>query len=348
MEKIKRLLLHQNLLVFFFCLGVLAGPATSVLLNDDLQVRCTDCITYKGIANFDFNQKNGVRRYRIIIPMIAAGINNILDNKIDKTAPNYFYSDFSLAVSFFLVNIFLFCCYGVVIYRTCMAFGAGVIPSLGALLMVLCCRWTAYLAATPMIDSLYCLVTALLLYAIHTRNNRFVILCIFLGPFAKESFIFFLPLIFFYSGIPRWRLLLFFAISAAIMMAYRYVYEQLAGLPAHSGMQADWGQWTYFKRYWWGLFHPRELFKLFFSLGAWLLIPVYGLLFVRDFGKQLKGRLPGYVYFFLGVVGVHMLFGGYDRHFYLAMPAIAVVIAVSAHVILQRFPGFQQKINPGA
>jgi hypothetical protein len=334
--RIKQYLLNENVLVFLFCLGILAGPSTTVLLNYELQKRCTDCNTYKGIANLDFNQKNGVRRYRIIIPLIAAAVNNVIAEHVEDTKPNYFHGNFSLPVSFFLINIFLFCCYGVAIYRTCIAFDTGVAAALIGVLLMLSCRWTPYLAATPMIDSLYCLVTALVLLGLRTGNNKLIILSIFLGPFAKESFIFFLPLIFFYANISKPKLLLLFVASGLIMVMYRYTYEHLAGLPEHSGAKADWGQWNYFKRYWLGLFSPRELFKLTFNIGVWLVIPLYGIFFIKNFLRDLGAKLPGYIPFFVVVVFFHMLFGGYDRHFYLATPAICVVIALSADALFRK------------
>lgn len=334
---IKQYVLNKNILVFLFCLGVLLGPSTATLLNYELQARCTDCFTYNGVAEFKFDQKNGVRRYRIIVPMLASAIDRIAGDFIDSTKPRYFYGDFSIPVSFFIVNLVFFCLYGVVIYRFCNSFGVGAVAVIIGLLVMLTCRWTSYLAATPMVDSLYCLLTAAVLWALRTNNNRLLVLTVFLGPFAKEAFIFFLPVIFFHARMPKLRLLLYIALSGLVVIVYRYLYEHYSGLPQHSGALADINQINYLKRYWYRWLSPRELYKLVFNINVWILIPLYCALFLNKDFRAICKKIPSYAWWFAGAVFVHMLFGGYDRHFYLAMPVICLAVALCTEAIISRY-----------
>lgn len=336
MNGLRKFLLNANTLVFLFCLAVIIGPAISTLLNFELHVRCTDCYAYKGVALFEFEQ-SAVRRYRIIVPFMAAGINQLFGGVFDKARPEYFHGDFSLPVSFFLVNITIMCLYGVVIYRYITSFGLSAVAALTGLLTMLTCRWTSFWAAMPMVDSLYCLVTALMLLAIREKNTKLLIFTIFIGPFAKEAFAFFLPVIFFHSHIPKKKLVLYILLSGILIFAYRYAYEYYAGLPAHSGNAADVGQVNYFKRYWAGLFTPKGLYKVVSNFGLWILIPVLGALSIPKFLQGIKAKLPSHIWLFLAAVFVHMLFGAYERHMYLAMPVICLFIAFSAEELLKRY-----------
>ncbi len=332
----KKFLLHPNTLIFLFCLAVIIGPAISTLLNYELHVRCTDCYTYTGVAQGDFEQ-SAVRRYRIVVPFIAGGIDRLAGNILEKGRPEYFHGDFSLPVSFFLVNITLMCLYGMVIYRFLVSFGVSTGAALIGLSTMLTCRWTSFWAAMPMIDSLYCLVIALMLWAIRVKNTGLLVFVIFIGPLAKESFAFFLPVIFIYSHLSKSKVLLLILLSGIFIFGYRYGYEHYAGLPANSGNHADMGQVNYFKRYWAGLFTPKGLYKVVSNFGLWLLIPVLGMMYLPKFFAGVRNRLPKYTLPFLAMVVLHMLFGAYERHMYIAMPIICLFIALSAEEWIKRY-----------
>ena len=89
---------HQWCKVFFFCFAVLFGPAITVLFANDLS-QFTDCNTYTALANFNFEQ-SAVRRYRVIIPFLASGLNAIGGDLFNKLSPSYFVGNFSLPFSF--------------------------------------------------------------------------------------------------------------------------------------------------------------------------------------------------------------------------------------------------------
>ena len=189
----------ENLIVFLFCFAVLLGPAYSLFdsYNYDT-VANPDIKTYLGLANFDFDQ-SPIRKYRVIVPFIASGIDFLFHPIFSKFAPNTFPGpDFSLCLSFLLVNCILMSIFGLLVYQLSKAFGCSRNATVVGLLSVLTCRWTMYIAGLPLVDSLYLVIIAMTLLGIKTKNTTLIVVTIFLGPWAKESFLFVAPLIFFF------------------------------------------------------------------------------------------------------------------------------------------------------
>src|SRR4051812_26711120 len=98
----RSLLFRENFLVFIFCMAVMLGPAASQLFTFDPDaIGNTDAKTYTGLAKFELKQ-NPKRRYRIIVPAIAAAVNtgSFVWNRF---TPESFKGDFGIAFSFFVV-----------------------------------------------------------------------------------------------------------------------------------------------------------------------------------------------------------------------------------------------------
>jgi len=232
MQALRRFLFREHNLVFAFCMAIIVGPAINILFAYDLALY-PDTDTYLGLAEFDFAQ-SPVRRFRILVPIAATCIHKVTLGLFNKLAPAYFTGDFSLPFSFFLINTSLMAYFGVLIYKYCRAYGLSVVLSLLSLLVMLSCRYTPYFAALPIVDSLFFITVAMTLAGIKLRNTRMLLVAIFLGPFAKESFIFIAPLIFFYSHLPKRKSAIYLLLSGAIVVLFRYVYEQLAPLPGNA------------------------------------------------------------------------------------------------------------------
>jgi hypothetical protein len=343
MQKLKNFLPGEYVLVFLFCLAVIQGPAFSLIDTYD-QATCVDCQTYMGIARFDFNQ-SPVRRYRPIVPLIAGGINYVFGNVFKKLQPGHFSGDFSLGFSFFIVNNILIGLWGVVIYRYCKVFGTSKWAAIAGILVMLTCRWTSYIAGAAMVDSLYCLVLGLSLLGIQERNTKLTLLAVFLGPFAKESFIFIAPVIFFFSHISKPRLLFYFLLSGIFVFIFRYCYDHFAGFPANSGLISDIDHVKYIKDSIRKLFSFHGVYDVFSNFGMWVLLPAFALMSTHSYWAALKQKAKWYMLFFGIAVLIHMLLSGYlERMFYLAMPIICLTIAIAADEIRKQY-FVTEKIN---
>jgi hypothetical protein len=333
MEGSKNRLLNEYLLVYMFCMAVIIGPAIACLFQYDL-THYPDCKTYLGLAHFEFDQ-NPVRRYRVIIPFAAGALNYLFGGIFGRLSPAYFYGDYSLAFSFFLVNTFLTSWFGLLIYRYCKAFGVDKTSAIIGTLAMLTCRYTIATAALPLVDSLFCVVTMLTLLGIKLKDTRMLLWAIFLGPFAKESFIFIAPLIFFFSHIDKKRLVLYFLLSGVLVFGYRYLYDvytlKIYTLhPVAGGLESDMNHVYNVVGNLRKLFSGGTMFKIMMNIGLWGLVPLLVLFAKKGSGKTLLGTLDKYLVFYLLAVIVQMLLSGsMERMFYLAMPFLCVVVALS-------------------
>ena len=330
------ILLKEHFLVFIFCLAVIAGPCTAVFLNNDLS-NFHDCFTYLGLAGFDFNQY-ALRRYRLIIPLLAATINFVAGNFFGKMSPAHFAGNYPLSVSFFLVNSVLMAFSGLLVYRYCKAFGVGIVPALIGTLAVLTCRCTFYIAALPLVDSLFCVVVTLTLLGIKLKNTNMLLWAIFIGPFAKESFIFIAPLIFFFSHIGKRRLFFLFLLSGVLVFAYRYLYDKYFVLPVGSSMKADIDQIANLTRELPKLLSLSTLGKMIINIGLWGLAPILVLILQPGGGARMLSKLDRYLIFFLISVLLQMLLSGsMERMFYLFMPVICAIVSLSVQELQVAF-----------
>lgn len=336
MQAIRRFLLREHNLVFLFCMAVMTGPAIAILFAFDLS-QAKDCYSYLGLAHFDFEQ-NPVRRFRVIIPFAAAALNKVFGGVFSKLAPSYFKGDFGLPFSFFLINISLMSYYGVLIYRYCKAYGLSTIISLLGLLVMLTCRYTSYTAALPMVDSLFCVVVAMVLLGIKEKNTGMLITAIFLGPFAKEAFIFIAPLIFFYSHINKWKQVAYFLFSGILVFSYRYVYELYVPLQGVTGMQADLYHFTQIPKFANTLFGFMGVYKVVSNVFVWLAVPIAAYLLIPGYFKASVKRVEGlWLWFMASVVLQMLLSGSLERMFYISMPVLCLWVAASANEFKKQY-----------
>jgi hypothetical protein len=284
-----------------------------------------------GLANFDFAQ-SPIRRFRVIIPFLAAGLNYLFGGIFSKLAPVYFVGDFGLPFSFFVVNSLLMSYFGLLIYRYCKAFGTGVYMALFGTLAMLTCRYTAYSAGLPMADSLFFVTVAMSVLGIKEKNTPMLIAAIFIGPFAKEAFIFIAPVIFFCSHIPKKKAFVYFLLSGLLVFSYRFIYELYAPETLVSGLAADFDHLDDIAELVRLLFSPKAMGKILMNIGLWLFVPVVAMLFNRKFFKSLMQQLDRHIGWFMLSVFVQMFVSGaIDRMFYVAMPVICLIVALSAN-----------------
>ena len=324
----KNILSNEYLLVFMFCVAVIAGPAIAILFENNL-LHFPDCTTYLGLAHFDFAQ-SPVRRYRVIVPFLASALNFLFGRVFTCFRPSYFNNEYSLAFSFFVVNVSLTALFGVLVYRYCKAFGCSRASALIGTLAMLTCRYTIYMAALPLVDSLFCVVVTLTLLGIKEKSTGLLLWAIFLGPFAKEAFVFIAPLIVFFSHIDKKKQVLFFVISGALVFTYRFLYDRYAPLPSGSGLDADMSHLPNLIHNLPKLFSVSTLFKILMNVGFWALVPLLVFLISKVRGIFVVKALDKYMLWFVLAIIVQMLLSGsMERMFYLAMPLVCVIVALS-------------------
>ena len=326
----------NHLCLFLFCFAILFGPAYALFdsYNYDT-VANPDLETYLGLAHFNFDQSL-VRKYRVVIPFLAAGFNFLFSPLFSRITPHTFPGpDFSLCISFLFINCIFMSVFGMFVYRLCKEFGVSRLSAVIGLLSVLTCRWTSYLAGLPLIDSLFMLVIAMTLLGIKTKNTTLIVCSIFIGPWAKESFLFIAPLIFFYSSIPKYKQLIFFLLSGILVFSFRYYFDSLSGSGHSLGLKADFEHLENI---------PVSIKRLFSFHGMYEIISIFGvwcILFAALLNKNIRHSLhqhtSSYMIIFLLIVLVNALLSSeLARMFYMSTPITAIWLALISDKILDK------------
>jgi hypothetical protein len=217
-----------HFLIFLFALSIIIGPGYNMYLHYDFS-HTIDTKTYLAVAKGNFKDQSVTRRYRVIVPFAAAVVAWPISKIYTRLWPQRGDNDWPLRLAFFIVNSIITAIAAVFIFYICKLYGASAISAFLAMIAIMAGRWTNYTVGLPMTDSLYLLIIALTIYGIKARNKWALIFVIFIGPFAKESFIFLAPIVFFWGCIPKWKQLVYFIVSGAIVFGARYLIDKQAG-----------------------------------------------------------------------------------------------------------------------
>ena len=314
---------------------MLAGSAYTMYRHYDFS-HSLDTRSYLRVARGEFRGTSITRRYRVLVPWVAAAVAWPLEKVYTRVWPQRPQSEWPLRLAFYVVNTLLLAGAGVVIFRTCLLYGASPAAALLALAAVLSSRWAVYLAGLPMVDSLYVLVVTLAFYAARSGSRTALVCCLLLGPLAKESFVFLVPwLLVFGRAAGRWPLqLALLAVTVALTYAVRYWIDTQAGTPPAASVG---NAFRHFENIGYSL---RRLFSvggvgdLFSVFGFFWLLFLLGLRNAADWRHWLRplGWAGGT---FLLIVLLHMLLSGeLGRMAYLGSPVVAVALAL----LLTRHP----------
>jgi hypothetical protein len=212
------------LLVWLLCLSLLAGSSYNTYLAYE-RFYNPDTETYMNIARLNFKGQSLIRRYRILIPAAAAIASkpiSLFYNKLfqDKREG----ADWPLITGFFIVNCLVMATAGLFIYLICVHYNLSQLAILiGLMAFTVGGRWQSFDTGHPNTDSLCILVTAMLVYALLKQQSLLLIVAIFIGPFSKESFIFFVPvIIWFAKDNLRWKAIGALVIAYGIHIFFRH------------------------------------------------------------------------------------------------------------------------------
>ena len=327
---------RSDILIFLFSLAVIHGASFALMDNYRFE-ECIDCQTYVGLAKGDFDQ-SPIRRYRVIVPFLAGVTDKLADTLFESVKPWSFNWDFSLHCSFLIVNNIIMALFGLIVYKLCRKYVKTSFAAIIGLLTLLTCRWTAYIAGLPLVDSLYCLTIGLTLLGIKTGNRKMLIAAIFIGPWAKESFIFIAPIIFFYSPINKFRQFGLFVLSGILVFGFRFMFDHLNGNDMVESLRLGTGHITNISTSLGRLFSFHGLYELFSVPGFWILLVIIALS-KRNLFSSLFRKMERFWLWYSLVVMVHILLStDIARMFYLLTPALALFFAL----IVDNHPGLQR------
>lgn len=323
------------LFLFLFSLAIISANAYNAYLHYNFPLSIDDENYFKmAQSNYDVSI---TRRYRVIIP-IAAGIVATPISKIYKTIwPHRPENSWPLRLGFLLVNSLIMALSGALIFLLCEAYGTSLFTSLITTIVILTCRWTTYFAGTVSTDSLYFLIIILVMYGIKIKNNMLITIAIFIGPFAKESFIFIAPLIFFFSSVPKKKQIILFLLSGILVFSVRSLIDYQVGTPYSSSLNNAFEHFENFRLTFFKLFSLKGFFEVFSVLGFYFLVILIGFTGGKDKVKLwLKYvDIPLIILFLL--IWLHVFLSAQiARMLFLATPIWAVAIAL----IIEHHPRF--------
>ncbi|ALD21772.1 hypothetical protein AM218_11835 [Hymenobacter sp. DG25A] len=315
---------QRLLLVYGLAVGVLAGPAYTMYVHYDFS-HSPDTRSYLSVARGEFRGVSITRRYRVLVPAVAAAMAWPLERVYARVWPQRAASEWPLRLAFYVVNTLVLAAAGLFWYRSSRCYGVTRESAALAAALVLSSRWAVYTAGLPMVDSLYLLVFALGFYAAVSHSRAALVACILLGPLAKESFVFLVPwLLVFGRGAGRWPVqLAWLAVAGALTLAVRHWIDAGAGTPASASVHNALSHFENVAYSLGRLFSVKgvgEMFSVFgFATLALLLVPA------REWARPLgwAGAMLG------AVVAVHMMLSGeLARMAYLMAPAFTVALAL--------------------
>jgi hypothetical protein len=304
----------------------------SVLFDYDLS-KAVDQKSYWGMAHLDFDTSHH-RKYRFVIPLLAAGVNGIIQGIAGLFGGGLLGGDFSMKFSFYLVNLTIASLWCTIIFKYCRAYGISRLGALFGLLAVVTNRWTAQHVGTPHTDLLFCLAVVCMLYGIKTRQSLFLFAAIFLGPVSKESFLFAAPVLFF-SHWPKWKTAMWLLVSGALTFATRYIIDSATGQPMLHSITADVRVMSYLPSQIARLKIMGYWIELFAAFGLWWLLVLAERLVLKRMPRTIAFLKEPYVIAFLLTSLFQIVLNGeYARMVYMLMPVYAVLVGMAAERLI--------------
>jgi hypothetical protein len=237
----RKMITNRKLMVWLLCLSLLTGSSYNTYLAYE-RFYNPDTETYMNIARFNFKDQSLVRRYRILVPVAAAAVAKPISMFYAKLfTEKREGADWPLITGFFIVNALIMASSGLLIYLVCIHYNISLISTLiGLMAFTVGGRWQSLLTGHPITDSLCVLVTAMLVYALLKQQTALLLAAILIGPFSKESFLFFVPMILWFAkGSLRWKAIITLVIAYAVHVAFRHWVDAQDAAAMHASVDAD-------------------------------------------------------------------------------------------------------------
>ena len=307
------------------------NPADTRGLND------TTC--YMRMAEGDYTVRS-TARYRVITPMIVQYVLHPLLTKTHHIVWSHRDPDpeWLRKLSFFFVNSTLMALTGVLIFKLCLLYKASAAAAACGALSFLLSWHTSYFAGTPLMDAPYLCLIACAFYGIRANSRVAILLAVFLGPLIKESFIFFLPVIFFYGRLSKVRKGAWIVLSGVVVLLVRAWVDRQVDTSQSQAIATNLSHIHHILPSLKAMLSVRQLVELWQAFGFFNLILLCGFIQGKRKSYTWLAGLDAPIAWLLVITGVHMLLSGnLSRMAFVAAPGVAVAIAL----ILDTHPVFK-------
>lgn len=334
MQGIRNLILKHDCLIFIFSFIVLWNLAFHILIYFPLH-QSPDILDYLAMAQLDFD-RSPIRCYRVIIPLLAYLLNASAGWLFDLIHPWTFEGDFSLCLSYLLINTTILSFAMVIIARMCRLHVSDYWLLYIVITAAMSSRWSAEIAGLPLVDSLYFACLCCALFGLQYSKWNYLIAAIWIGPWAKEAFIFMVPVILLFCSPFRKRMMVHLILSGVVVFSFRFLFDSWYGRDWFMSISRDLETFSSIGISFRRLLSLHGLYDVFSVIGFWFLLPI--LIMIWNKKKLLESysshaRLYGA--FLIIVIFQALLSTDLARMLYLAMPIIAVWIAIGLKITKQ-------------
>jgi hypothetical protein len=214
--------------VLFLCTALLAGPAYDSYLHYDF-THSTDSLSYMSMAEGNFDVVV-THRYRVVVPLLSKAVSLPVSMIYGTIWPHRDDAIFHLRFGFFVVNLACMSLVGLMLFRTCQAYGLSLTACCVGVVGVMVSRWSNCLASLPLVDAFHLLCVCLVFFALKSKSGRLLALAILLGPLAKESFVFIAPVTLLFGNLRVWVQLVLYTVAGLLVLAVHLLVD--ANFPA--------------------------------------------------------------------------------------------------------------------
>ncbi len=296
-----------------------------------------DTKSYIKVSNGDFSV-NPVHRYRVIVPLLAKAVSLPFEKVYTKIWSGRTSSTWPLQLGYYIINSILCAVAGLMLYLLCTAYKVNPIWAIIAVTAILTSRWSCYMAGLPLTDSLYLLVIAASFLALKTKNDVLLLFAILIGPFAKESFIFIAPILFFYGHLSWLKKIAAFVIAGALVFGVRYWIDTSNGLETSSGFDKAFDTLNTIKYSLLRIFSFKGAGEIFSVINVFWIIILLGFFNGKKGIKSWGRELDIWLLWLIPSILIHALLSGdIARMLLFGAPVIVVVLGL----ILEKHPKFE-------
>lgn len=239
-------------------------------------------------------------------------------------------------VLFLVINSLFMALAAVFIFLILAYFGFSFLISLLSILPFLTSRWAVFASALPLVESFYICSICGFLYALIAKKYKILCLFMLIGPIAKESFWFYMPMLFFFIEKPKIIFTLGFTLlSIAFFLLVRFEIDDLFPNSNPNGLANALNhiEMVLFSAA--RMFSFKGMGELFFVFGWFNLILLFGIFVTNQRFLLLEKSKIGMVLYVSAITLAQMLLSGdIDRMFFLISPVYCVAFAFCFSAVL--------------
>ncbi len=323
-----------KILVLVVSFSIIIGSSYNTYLSCD-RFYNADSETYLHIAKGDFNDQSLIRKYRIVVPALAALVSYPISMVYDKIVQDKrTVYDWPLLTGFYLVNSFLMALSALMIFLIMQEMGISERASyIGLAAFLTGGRWASYTAGHPVTDSLTILCIAGMVYGIISQKNRILFASIVIGLISKESFALFFPLLILFSKKNN-RLTILTGISFSLLCYFgiKFQIDAISFTSGTASLKEAFDTIESIKLSIGKLFSIKGMADLFSVYGFFSLFLITGLLY-GSFRKKIKKQFNLFFLAFTSIILIHLLLSSeLARMLFLGSALFVPLLASAAEV----------------